>query len=232
MKEAFNSLADLVAYDRPGGAGGRAELKRRAIALLARREHSRAELARKLLSGPGRGVRRAGKWRRDRPDAGLDAGSDCPDFADPDASAAEAAERQAQVEAVLDELESLHLLSDRRMAEALVRGGAARFGAARLGQNLQRKGVDAGLILDVLQPLADNERERAQAVWQRRFGRAPADLREKARQYRFLLGRGFSAAIVAAVVPSLCRADPGEDQDSDPEMDEIVPEAWPGDGNR
>ena len=34
------------------------------------------------------------------------------------------------------------------------------------------------------------------ALWQRRFGRAPADEREKARQVRFLQSRGFALSAI------------------------------------
>ena len=117
------------------------------------------------------------------------------------------------VESVLDELEGMKLLSDRRMAESLVRNGAERFGRARLSQDLQRKGLDENLISNVLQPLAEDEKSRAQAVWQRRFGKPPTSLKEKARQYRFLVGRGFAPGIVSAVVPRIVDA-PDEDDDS------------------
>ena len=117
------------------------------------------------------------------------------------------------VESVLDELEGMKLLSDRRMAESLVRNGAERFGRARLSQDLQRKGLDESLISNVLQPLAEDEKSRAQAVWQRRFRKPPTSLKEKARQYRFLVGRGFAPGIVSAVVPRIVDA-PDEDDDS------------------
>ncbi len=46
-----------------------------------------------------------------------------------------------------------------------MRNGAERFGRARLSQDLQRKGLDENLISNVLQPLAEDEKSRAQAVW-------------------------------------------------------------------
>ena len=205
----------------------RSALKRRAIALLARREHSRAELTRKLLTpAPVRRRRRAGGRAGG---AGAYEGSpvsddafDGPSGAWGQATTFDSAEGGSQVprapspelvESVLDELEGMKLLSDRRMAESLVRNGAERFGRARLSQDLQRKGLDENLISNVLQPLAEDEKSRAQAVWQRRFGKPPTSLKEKARQYRFLVGRGFAPGIVSAVVPRIVDA-PDEDEDS------------------
>lgn len=244
----FQSLAELMADRQPSADRQRAELKRRAIALLARREYSRAELARKLLSGAGgfgrgrRATTAGGRSRRGRDEVGTASGRDAstgwaaaaaagvdgwddgrpPRDDSPEAAAQAQQSRQAVsaelVEQVLDELSEQRLLSDRRMAEALVRSGSARFGAARLQQDLQRKGVDPALIGDVLHPLADNEIERARAVWQRRFGQPPTDIKDKARQYRFLLGRGFASRVVAAVVPALSSRSADEDEGFD--------EAW------
>lgn len=241
----FQSLAELMAERQPSRDRQRAELKRRAIALLARREYSRAELARKLLSGGGgfggrgrRSTTAGGRSRRGRDESaaavgrdastgwaaaasGTDAWDDGRPPRDDSPEAAEQAQQRRQavsaelVEQVLDELSEQRLLSDRRMAEALVRSGSARFGAARLQQDLQRKGVDPALIGDVLHPLADNEIERARAVWQRRFGQPPTDIKDKARQYRFLLGRGFASRVVAAVVPALSSRSADEDESFD-----------------
>lgn len=223
---SFRDLQALARADESESAQ-RSALKRRAIALLARREHSRAELTRKLLTpAPVRRRRRAG-GRAGGP--GDYEGSPVPDEsfdrsfgARGGATSFEGAEggnpapcapSPELVESVLDELEGMKLLSDRRMAESLVRNGAERFGRARLSQDLQRKGLDENLISNVLQPLAEDEKSRAQAVWQRRFGKPPTSLKEKARQYRFLVGRGFAPGVVSAVVPRIVDA-PDEDDDS------------------
>jgi len=142
-------------------------LLQRAVALLARREHSRDELARKLL-------------RR------LEAGQD-----------------PAEVEAVLDELQRRDLLSERRYADAIVRTRAARYGNARLAQDLKARGVPADTMTSALAALGDSELQRARTVWARRFGAVPTDLQERARQTRFLERRGFSAAVIRRVLASL-----------------------------
>ena len=223
---SFRDLQALVQADESESAQ-RSALKRRAIALLARREHSRAELTRKLLTpAPVRRRRRAGGRAGGQ---GAYEGAPVSDDAfdgksgswgrvpsidrTEDDNPAPRAPSPELVESVLDELEGMKLLSDRRMAESLVRNGAERFGRARLSQDLQRKGLDESLISNVLQPLAEDEKSRAQAVWQRRFGKPPTSLKEKARQYRFLVGRGFAPGIVSAVVPRIVDA-PDEDDDS------------------
>ena len=153
------SLQDVA--QRRKRAGPVLSLKGRALRFLARREHSRAELRRKLLV---------------------------------DDVIAE------QLDAVLDDLESKRLLSDHRYAEVVAHGKGARYGVARLAQTLSRQGVDAEIAAQTLAPLRASERERALAVWKRRFGEPPADLKQRARQHRFLLGRGFDPATVSWVL--------------------------------
>jgi regulatory protein len=131
------------------------ELRSRAIKLLARREHTRAELAGKLASHG----------------------------------------TQEEIETVLADLECSGLLSDARAASAWVRGHAARFGAARLRQTLRTKGVASELIEEQVAGLPA-EIERAREIWARKFGTAPADAHEWAKQARFLQSRGFAADVI------------------------------------
>jgi len=138
------------------------ELRRRAIGLLARREHSRAELTRKL-----------------------------------------AAEGNAEeIDAVLTQLEAEGLLSNSRFAEAYVRSRGERFGAAKLRQLLRAKGIDGDTSDTSLAALA-GEYERARGVWAKKFGLAPIDAREWARQARFLQGRGFSPEVIRRLLKEL-----------------------------
>lgn len=137
-------------------------LKGRALKYLAAREHSRAELLRKL---------------------------------------APHAEEPAEVERVLDELEARGLLSAERFVESLLHRRAARFGTARLRQELQQHKLPADAVAQAVEALRGTELERARAVWQRRFGGEPAaDAAERARQVRFLTARGFSSEVIRRVV--------------------------------
>ncbi len=170
-------------------AFGAPSLKARALRLLAQREHSRAELERKLA----RVLRNEIEAQADRPPCAAARQPDGP--AAPDA--APAAERIAQV---LDELAAHGLLSDARAAESLLAARRGRLGPRRLERELQQRGIDPSLAGDTLHRSRESERRDAQALWQRRFGAAPADAREHARQVRFLIGRGFSAEVVQRVV--------------------------------
>jgi regulatory protein len=92
------------------------------------------------------------------------------------------------------------LLSEARTAESVLRSQGARFGARRLRQTLQAKGLDAELVSSTLQKARATELERAREVWRRRFGTPAADATERARQMRFLAGRGFEGDVIRRVV--------------------------------
>lgn len=145
-------------------------LKARALRFLAMREHSRAELARKLA-----------RHVEDTPE----------DPAGP------------RIERLLDELSAHGLLDEQRAADALVSAQAHRFGALQLRQRLRARGVAPEAAAAALAGVAAGEFERAKAVWQRRFGAPAADAAERARQARFLAGRGFSADVIHRVVRGL-----------------------------
>jgi regulatory protein len=131
------------------------------LRLLARREHSRAELERKLPSGPG-----------EAPELG----------------------------ALLDELEARGWLSEERLAEQAVAGARGRYGPRRVLYALRNKGVSDAVLKRAESALKAQEFEQARAVWSKRFDRAARDVRERAKQARFLEGRGFSAAVIRRVL--------------------------------
>jgi regulatory protein len=116
----------------------------------------------------------------------------------------------AALDAVLDDLEAKQLLSDRRYAEVLARSKGGRYGVATLSRTLSQQGVGPEVAAAALEPLRDNERERALDIWRRRFGEPPADLKERARQHRFLLARGFDGATVSWVLKHAGSADGDE----------------------
>lgn len=136
-------------------------MRTRALAILARREHSRAELARKLASF---------------------------------------AESPAEIETLLDELARRKLLSDERYAEARVHTLARKFGAVRIENELRSKGVSDAIADSAMRAARDTEVDRARAVWRKRFGVLPQNALEKARQARFLAGRGFAFATIRAIL--------------------------------
>ena len=96
------------------------------------------------------------------------------------------------VNAVLDALAARGWLSDERAADQLINQRRGRFGAQRIVHELKQKGISDELISAALPQLKQGELETARDVWQKKFGTAPQNTKEKARQMRFLQSRGFS----------------------------------------
>ncbi len=160
-------------------------LKGRALRLLSGREYSRYELERKL---------------------------------------AEHEAQPGELAKALDELQAKGFISDQRAAASVVHRRSARMGAARVAQEMQRKGLGAELVSEAVQSLRDTEYDRALEVWRRKYGQrlaaavdsdgqnaedeTPVDpqiarqmaAREKVRQMRFLLTRGFAPEVIRRVV--------------------------------
>ncbi|EXI89484.1 MAG: Regulatory protein RecX [Candidatus Accumulibacter sp. BA-94] len=112
------------------------------------------------------------------------------------------AESCPELSAMLDDLSSSGLLSDRRYAMSRLRARAERFGDVRLAHELRAKGVADELVSEAL-TAAEAELTRARRVWVRRFGQQPADhgdAVERARQMRFLARRGFSTETIRRVL--------------------------------
>ena len=106
----------------------------------------------------------------------------------------------SELEALLDELERSGWLSEQRMAEQMVRLAQGRYGSRQVLDRLRGKGVNGEPLAQAAQALQAQELESARAVWRKRFGHLPATLQEKAKQARFLAGRGFPAAVIAQVL--------------------------------
>lgn len=135
-------------------------LRERALNLLARREHSRAELARKLA----------------------------PHVDNED------------LDSLLDDLEREKLLSNARYAEMLAHARSGRHGSLRLKADLRDKGVPAEVMESTLAGAREHDLDAARAVWLKKFGEPPRDAAERAKQMRFLAGRGFPPDVVRRVV--------------------------------
>ena len=143
-------------------------LKARALQWLAQREHSRIELQRKLL--------RAAR-RRDAEEAS-------------ESADAAAIDPGPEVEALLDWLAANRYLSEARFVESRVHARSSRFGNRRIVQELAQHGAE--LDVGTAEQLKASELGRARAVWQRKFGAAPAaDAQARAKQMRFNQERGI-----------------------------------------
>lgn len=116
-------------------------------------------------------------------------------------------ESEDDLTAVLNDLEQKGYLSDERFAQSRARVRATRYGNARVAYELKASGVSSELIANAIEELEETEAERAKALWQKRFGKPAEDYKERAKQMRYLLARGFSMEVARQVV----RADDFED---------------------
>jgi regulatory protein len=107
------------------------------------------------------------------------------------------------VDALLDELQSKGWLSDQRLAEQAITSARGRYGPRRVLDRLRSKGVDEDELERAAAGLKREELDNARAVWAKRFGQPATNLQEKARQARFLAGRGFSSDVIRQVLGGL-----------------------------
>jgi regulatory protein len=133
-------------------------LRARALRHLARREHTRHELALKL---------------------------------------APHAESEAEVAQILDDFTQRGWLSEQRAAEQIVHTRRGRYGPVRIRRDLEAKGVPAEAVTAALAVLKGGELEAARTVWKKKFRALPVNAAERAKQARFLLGRGFGSEVIA-----------------------------------
>lgn len=193
-----------TAASRPGSKrapGKKLSLRGQALGYLSRREYSRQELRRKLLEANGpRGARRSAS-DDDAAEALAEALTLDGPFADPAAVAAAlppAPPTEADIDQVLDWLESHRYLSDERFVESRLHARSQRHGSLRIRQELSRHGVE--MTPEQSARLRETEVDRARDVWRRKFGTLATDPRERARQARFLAARGFPADVVRRIV--------------------------------
>lgn len=106
------------------------------------------------------------------------------------------------LDALMEWLQARGFLSESRFVDAYVRRQSVRYGNARILRDLQNHGVSDSVLHDTESEMLNNEFERAWHVWRKKFGHKPSDIREQARQIRFLQQRGFSGEIIRQVMKS------------------------------
>ncbi len=137
------------------------KLREAALRILALREHSAAELTRKLLSKG---------------------------FA------------QSDIERLVEELQSRDWLDETRFTESFVRSRVQQgYGPLRIRQDLRQRGVAESTQALALESYADLWLEAACKARHKRFGEAPpTDIKNRAKQARFLTYRGFTSEQIRA----------------------------------
>ena len=150
------------------------KLRNKALRLLTTREHSREELMRKLAQAKARRARDETK-------------SPAPDKDD--------------VERLVDDLAAQGWQSDDRYAETIVRRLTGQASRRFISEKLAQAGIKKDVAQTALEALLQDEMGIARALWTRRFGDAPKDDKDRQRQIRFLLSRGFHLGDAFKIVP-------------------------------
>ena len=107
-----------------------------------------------------------------------------------------------EIASIVTNFEQRGWLSDARFAEQVVNARSRQYGGRRIEQELRDKGVDQATIDTALQMRDVDELELARSLWVKKFGTLPVSQQEKARQVRFLQGRGFPLALIFKVLGS------------------------------
>ena len=105
-------------------------------------------------------------------------------------------EDPVEISELLDDFERRGWLSESRVVEQVLALRRRRFGAQRIAHELREKGLSDAAIAGAQMQLKEGELETARAVWMKKFGVVPVNARDKARQMRFLQGRGFGLEVI------------------------------------
>lgn len=116
-------------------------------------------------------------------------------------------ENPDEIPELLDDFERQGWLSEQRVVAQVTASRRRRFGARRIAHELREKGIAEEVISAALPALKDTELETARTVWHKKFGTVPHTAAERARQARFLQGRGFTLETALRVI--------GETKDDD-----------------
>ena len=166
------------------------DIRRAAMDLLARREHSQLELLTKLQNRFRKRFQadRLHRARDSALDSALDSASDAP------TSVAVVEPTRGVIQVQIDRLTDEGLQSDFRLAGSVIRARSYRgHGPVKIGGELRQKGVNDTVIFDAFLEENIDWFEKVREVSHRKFGPdLPVDSAEKAKRGRFLQQRGFS----------------------------------------
>lgn len=160
--------------------------------MLARREYSRSELERKLTQ--------AWRMEQQRKAAFAEAGDDSFEQAEMGDAAVTNASPAEEIRSILDDFERRGWLSEARFVEASVNRLSRRYGPRRIEQTLRERGASDASIEAARPYLKSQAEATARAALKRRFPEPPQDAAQRARQVRFLQGRGFDYDVIRKVL--------------------------------
>lgn len=105
------------------------------------------------------------------------------------------------IKQLLDELVAQDWINDDRFIKNFITRKATRYGPQKLKYLLQQKTHNQELVAENLKTIAIDELENARKVWLQKFkGHIATEQKDKNRQIRFLLSRGFSLNIIFKII--------------------------------
>ncbi len=159
------------------------KLRNKALRLLTTREHSREELMKKLAQAKARAAYRNAEEK----------------------SRESAQQQKDDIEKLADDLAAQGWQSDDRYAEAIVRRLSGQASKRFIAEKLAQAGIKKEAAQVAVESIEVEDFDAASALWNRRFGDAPRDDRERQRHVRFLLSRGFHLNDAFKIVPRVAR---------------------------
>jgi regulatory protein len=122
------------------------------------------------------------------------------------------AESEQELADLLLKLEKQGWLSNERFAEGLARRKSDRYGSLKIVDELKQNGIDLETISRLKHQLKDTDAQRAWELWDRKFSKIAEDQKERAKQIRYLVSKGFPLDIVSKIISG--RYSPPEGLDS------------------
>jgi regulatory protein len=110
------------------------------------------------------------------------------------------AESEEELADLLLKLEKQGWLSNDRFAEGLARRKSDRYGSLKIVDELKQNGIELETVDRLKDQLKQTDAQRAWDLWDRKFGALAEDQKNKAKQMRYLVSKGFPLEIVSKIV--------------------------------
>ncbi len=101
------------------------------------------------------------------------------------------------IKSVVDEMVNHKYLNEERFVENFIYSKSKKYGGLKVKQLLQNKVNDQALINELYQQAEIDEFAVARQIWERKFNHEIATTpKDRAKQIRFMLSRGFSLDLI------------------------------------
>ncbi len=105
-----------------------------------------------------------------------------------------------EIKSILDSFIDCNYINEERFIENFIHSKSKKYGSLKIKHLLQDKINNKKLINEIYNQSTINELELATTQLKRKYSIAPQDTKEKAKYFRFLIGRGFSSSIAIKAI--------------------------------